>query len=65
VIVRIVEYGVRCDSPDCDDPSTNVWGATTRNQCIAEAEKHGYVRCSRGRWLCKRCADRLLPKQTK
>ncbi len=61
MIIRIVEYGIRCDHPDCNDPSTNVWGAQTRKDCEATAEKHGYVRCTGKRWICKQCAHKLDP----
>jgi hypothetical protein len=60
MIRRIVEYAVQCDGPDCHE--SLVWGATTREQCEREAPAHGFVRCTRGRWLCKHCAARLLPK---
>ena len=58
MIRRIVEYVIACDSPDCNDSCAYGW--FTRNEAVAAAPTHGWVRCTRNRWLCQRCAARLL-----
>ena len=56
MIRRHVEYSVACDNPECNEAL--VWGARTRKECQDEAPAHGYVRLTRGRWLCNHCAKR-------
>lgn len=59
-IVRRVEYLVTCDGPDC--LYSEAHNCDTRAEAIEAAPRHGWVRCSRGRWLCEYCAEKLLPK---
>jgi hypothetical protein len=33
----------------------------TRAQCEAAAEKEGWARCTRKRWVCPECATKLSP----
>lgn len=58
MIARVVEYVIRCDHADCHDGNWNALGCHTRDDCATEAEKLGWVRCSRNRWLCPKCAER-------
>jgi hypothetical protein len=63
MIRRSVEYYIRCDGPDCNE--SLVWGARTRKQCEEEAPSNGWTRFTRGRWLCKTCAEKMLPPSKK
>ncbi len=64
-IVRIVEYGVRCDHPECRENCCHLHNTHTRQQCEAEAIKQGWTRCTRNCWLCPDCTKRhLQPAKT-
>lgn len=61
MIHRVVEYTISCDSEDCSHIGGHAYGWQTRDEAIEEAPKYGWVRCTRGRWLCKHCAEKLIP----
>lgn len=56
MIVRNVEYIIGCDAPDCLT-GWHALGASTREACAELAEKEGWLRSTRKRWLCPRCAS--------
>lgn len=63
MIYRIVEYGICCDNEDCKTMRhAHTFGWQSRAQAIEEATKKGWVKLTRGRWLCKSCAGLLVLK---
>ena len=65
MIVRLVEYGIRCDHPECHDNNLHVQSWHSKEDCARDHEAKGWVRCSRNRWLCPACAEKYLPKDDK
>lgn len=65
MIIRIVEYGIRCDHPECRDSRTHVSSWQTKESCAKDKQAEGWVKCSRNRWLCPACAEKYLPKEIK
>lgn len=55
-IIRRVEYVIACDGPDCYNSEAH--NCETRDEAIAAALRYGWIRCTRGRWLCPTCADK-------
>lgn len=65
MIRRIVEYGVRCDNPQCKHGHTDVRDWQTRKQAEAGALAMGYVRLTRKRWACKTCVEEGRARKAK
>jgi hypothetical protein len=76
MIHRVTEYVISCDNWDgtiegpagkqtiCRNGGGHTYGWNSRKEAITEAPKEGWVRLSRGRWLCKYCAAELLSVET-
>lgn len=64
MITRVVEYVIRCDNDECVDRQTFAYGWHSRAEAEERAMQMGYVPCTRKRWICKRCAEKLNINQT-
>jgi hypothetical protein len=57
-IIRLVEYGRRCDAPDCLEGYTNVADWHTRAEAETAAINDGWIRLTYNRWMCPACKRR-------
>ena len=62
-ITRCVEYGRQCDNPKCRDSHFYVECDNTRAQAEASANDAGWVKVGKNEWLCKVCAEQILPAE--
>lgn len=62
-IRRNVEYIIRCDNENCEG-DWHAFNSPTRTDCEHAAERTGWLRWKKRKWLCPNCAFVIRGRNT-